>query len=222
MAREHPVPYRAWALLHRKKLPQRGDALYLDGYPRSGNTYFTALIRRLDSRIAFADHLHCVAPIKIALKAGVPTFILVRTPEDTVLSHMVHLEQFGRKSKRINANPRRHAERLLDNWIRYYWFVDRHRKQLKVILSDRAFKKPIREVERMFETACVAKGVDFNDRLKQIHTEFVARDASKAQGSTSYPSEERERMKNWYRACLEEAHGLARARQLYLAMASRV
>ena len=222
MALDHPVPYRVWAARHKKNLPQSGDALYLDGYPRSGNTYFTAFVRRLDPEIAFANHLHCVAPIKIALNLGIPTFILMRNPEDTVLSYMVHLERFGRKSRRPNANPRRHAERLLNNWLRYYRFVDGHREHLKVILSDEAFKEPIRTVERILEIAGVSRGPRFADKLKKIHTEFVTRDASKAQGSTSYPSAERERMKNSYRECLEESNGLTKARQLYLEMVSRV
>lgn len=61
--------------------------IYYDGYPRSGNTYLHHLFRNLFSDNYSVHHLHKVAPIKIALKKQLPTFILIRNPKDAIPSY---------------------------------------------------------------------------------------------------------------------------------------
>ena len=228
IAREWPVPYRFWLGRHSrkigkpKKLPEMTDSIYLDGYPRSGNTYFTALVRQLEPQVKFADHLHVVAPIKIALSLKIPTFILMRNPDDAILSYMVHIEQLGVKSGKRNLNPNELAGQLTSDWLRYYRFVDSYFSRLTVVLSEAAFKDPLGTIENVFELAGVQKDPYRSAKFEKAHRRFATRDATKAQGSTSYPSAERNRLKDSYRAICEKSGKVEEARQLHRRIAARV
>ena len=228
IAREWPVPYRFWLRRHSwkigkpKKLPETTDSLYLDGYPRSGNTYFTALVRELEPQVKFADHLHVVAPIKIALGLKIPTFILMRNPDDAILSYMVHIKQFGVKSAKINLNVNELAGQLISDWLRYYRFVDSQFSRLTVVLSEAGFKDPLGTIENVFELAGVRKDPYRSAKFENAHRQFTTRDVTKAQGSTSYPSAERNRLKDSYRVIIEKSGRLDEARHLHGRIAARV
>jgi hypothetical protein len=57
--------------------------------------------------VKLAHHLHAAAQIVAAVRMGVPTLVLIRDPDESVLSHMVR-------------EPGITARQSLANWIRFY------------------------------------------------------------------------------------------------------
>ena len=84
------------------KLPDKSDDLYFDGYPRSGNTYFSGLMERLYPDIQYSSHLHAIAGIKIAFRRKIPVFILIRYPVDAIISNVFRIS----RAKGLDVNQK--------------------------------------------------------------------------------------------------------------------
>ena len=163
-----------------------------------------------------------MAPVKIALGLKIPTFILMRNPDDAILSYMVHIEKLGVKSGKRNLNANEIAGRLISDWLRYYRFVDSHFSRLTVVFSEAEFKDPLGTIEAVFELSGVRKDLYRSAKFENAHRRFTTRDATKVQGSTSYPSAERNRLKDSYRVIIEKSGKLDEARHLQGRIAARV
>lgn len=61
----------------------------IDGYPRSGNTYFVSAFLGWNQSLTVAHHTHLAGSVKYALKRNIPTAVLLRRPEDAVSSVLV-------------------------------------------------------------------------------------------------------------------------------------
>lgn len=72
IVKTHTILYKIWFYLKSSKpmtsLPNKKNLFFLTGYPRSGNSYFTNLLKYLNPKLNFSSHLHTIASIKIALK----------------------------------------------------------------------------------------------------------------------------------------------------------
>lgn len=134
--------YKLWFYLYRKNFGTNisffkpDTALYIDGYPRSGNTFLVHLVKTIFPDISMVHHFHAVAPIKIALAKGIPIYILARNPEDAVASnylreHSVSAGQRGGVPASIN---RRLLADLLNEYSFFYKFV--RKKQEAIMLID--------------------------------------------------------------------------------------
>lgn len=212
-AKENPVAYKIWLRWHcfrlgkKKKLPKAGDQLYFDGFPRSGNTYFTAGLQKVFPGLTFANHLHAVAPIRIALDAGVPTFLLMRNPAEAVASYVLHIQSPITQSSKKGRDENKLCELLLEQWWRYYQWVDRLGGDLEVITSERAFSDPTsvgalvaRRTKLDLDSSLI------EGRWRKFHLAFKERDRTKRQGSTSFPSKLREQQKARVRALIGKNH----------------
>ena len=95
-------------LIHSRRnntisLPKKGDSIYIDGFPRSANTFLVGTLNRVfrDHLKIGATHLHTTAALKIALKNNVRSYILIRDPKEAVASFYIMQEYYG-KTKMIN------------------------------------------------------------------------------------------------------------------------
>ncbi len=85
--------YKLWFYLYRKNRGTKisffspETALYVDGYPRSGNTFLVHLIKNIFPDISMVHHFHAIAPIKIALARKLPVYILAREPAGAITSN---------------------------------------------------------------------------------------------------------------------------------------
>ena len=219
-ASSNPLAYKAWFLLYRYRkspkptLPAAGDCLYIDGYPRSGNTYFTAAIKHIYADIHFANHLHQVAPIKIALQKEVPTFLLMRNPEEAIASYFQHVRDPRSTSLKSRWNDKDLCYALAVSWLLYYTNVSRLKEEIYLISADSAFQKPELAVKRIVELSRLSDISDLDEKFASFDRYFKKHDSSKAQGSTSFPDSKREEQKNeirkLVRTCdlLEQCWGL--------------
>lgn len=201
------VLYKSWLDTHnlffgkQRRIPRQGDDLYLDGYPRSGNTYFTALFRDCFENLRFAHHLHVVAPIKIAMAREIPVFILIRDPRKAVLSHVVQASSAQRPPRAVLEQRLR---QMINDYVRYYDFVRDQSDQLAVIDSEEAFRDPFHALRDILRFLAIPVSPELQSNWIEFHRAFQQKDKSKRQGSTSYPSEEREQLKVDLNTMLDE------------------
>jgi hypothetical protein len=84
-----------------------GTEAVIEGYPRSGNTFAVAAFRLAQKRpVQLAHHVHAPAQILEGLRLGLPVTVLIRRPEDAVLSYVIRAPM--------------DVERALHMYIRFY------------------------------------------------------------------------------------------------------
>ncbi|WP_024787497.1 MULTISPECIES: hypothetical protein [unclassified Lebetimonas] len=67
-------------------LINKNSDILIEGFPRSGNTFAVALLKSLNKDIKIARHRHEVGHVLKALKLDKPIVILIRNPQDAVIS----------------------------------------------------------------------------------------------------------------------------------------
>ena len=75
--------------LFKKRYPRLTEAsteICIEGFPRSGNTYFVSAFMMWNKTTQVAHHSHLAGSVKNALERGVPTVLLIRDPAECVAS----------------------------------------------------------------------------------------------------------------------------------------
>ncbi len=137
-----PLARRKYARVENRVVV-RDTELVIDGFQRSGNTFSVFAFEIAQGRdVKTAHHLHAAAQIVAATRMGIPTLVLIRNPEDAVLSHIVREPGIG-------------AGQALANWIRFYEHVLPCRDRVVIAGFDQAtsdFGGLIRAVNHRFHT----------------------------------------------------------------------
>jgi hypothetical protein len=116
----------------------------IDGFQRSANTFaVTAFQVAQPGPVNVAHHLHAAAQIIAAVRADIPTIVLVREPEETILSHMIRL-------------PYCTARQAIKNYTRFCEGVEPYRRgfvvgEFRAVTSD--FGSVIRDLNARFATS---------------------------------------------------------------------
>ncbi len=194
---------------------RRNTEVVIEGYPRSGNTFAVMAFRVAQARpVRMAHHLHMPAQLKAAVRWQIPTMVLLRRPEDAILSFLVR-------------EPRILPEQAVQDYLTFYTWVIRLRPHLvlvpfEVVISD--FGRAIEALNRRFGTQfrlfeptsanlaqvfCMIEEFDRQERLME-------RKKLPAEITIGRPSEMRERLKEQRRHDLDPVrHLLDLAQQLY-------
>jgi hypothetical protein len=91
----------------------------IEGFQRSGNTFAVIAFGQAQARtVSIAHHVHAAGAVIAAVRLGKPTMLLVRRPEDAVLSAVVrypHLSvrQALRGYRRFHTPLLRHRDRVV-------------------------------------------------------------------------------------------------------------
>ncbi len=73
-----------------------GIDIVIDGFQRSGNTFATLAFMSAQSRdVKVAHHLHAPAQFVEAAKRGIPALLLLRQPDDAVISRVIQVPQLS-------------------------------------------------------------------------------------------------------------------------------
>lgn len=84
------MPYMRLRGRNLNRLADEQTELVIEGYPRSGNTFAVVAFRLAQDRdVRIAHHLHASAQVIWASRRNVPALVLIRKPEDAVLSLMI-------------------------------------------------------------------------------------------------------------------------------------
>lgn len=120
-----PLLYRLYVGYFEKRnskrdLPKPADRYFVDGYPRSGNTFTKGLIRYCYPGIIANNHFHCIAPLKMALRYNQKSLILFRDPIDSV-SSLILMENY--RVYQTGDSLDSLIERRLKDYIVYYKYI---------------------------------------------------------------------------------------------------
>lgn len=186
--KSNPFFYQLYFHLVRKNVGirppwfKKSTQIYFDGYPRSGNTFLSHLLRNVLFELESVHHLHCVAAIKIALRKNILTYILLRNPLDAIASN--YLKHFASK---INGLPTDIDIKVLNDktkdYVNYYSFVSKKRKRLNIIEFEYLIEKPkdvITLISRDYNLNFDKKDLEYallyyykdEEKLKQIPKDY--------------------------------------------------
>ena len=211
-----------YSIYHRRNRPRigkktsffpEGTELYIDGYPRSGNTFLVHLCRRLFPDITIASHLHKIAPIRFMLRKGVRVLITFRDPLESVSSN--YLMYF---SSRNGDMPDKISNRvlrlLLNDYIEYYSFVLKHRENLSLV----SFRRLTSETQKVADQlAQVIRQPSISEpQLAAAVSSYKASSESKANPLISMvPTPEKDRLKEGIRDVMRSEALLEKAQHIY-------
>jgi hypothetical protein len=144
----YPSPFfLLWKILHPRAdhHVHAQTEIVIEGYPRSSNSFADAAFRvaQLPEQVQQAHHVHAPAQIIRGVKRGLPCVVLIRPPEDAVVSSAIYDPE----------NPLRHHLRAYN---RFYRSLLPHQDKFVTGLFDEVtsdFGRVIRRVNDRFGTA---------------------------------------------------------------------
>ena len=146
--KNYPIPFIFWYYGYRKhkgvKISwfTRKTRLFVDGFPRSGNTFIIHLLRKnLLNRDEIVDHFHKIAGIKVAIFLNLPVFLLIRKPEDAITSY--YLKHFALKKQNIPENINVELlKNLSKEYYIFYQYVNKNIPSKNIIHFDDLIQYP--------------------------------------------------------------------------------
>jgi hypothetical protein len=183
-----------------------GTEICIEGYPRSGNSFFTHVFQRWNPGVEVAHHSHLAASPKLASSDGIPVVILIRHPLEAVSSVVAWDGQL---------NPG------LGLWAyqMYYNALWHHRDKLVVIPFEQAVTDPGVCIERVNERYGMEyRYCDLNSQeLDTISSEMAAGDDNhgRSGSNATLPNAEKAAMKLRYRELLQASPYLDAAVAVY-------
>ena len=82
----------------------------IDGYPRSANSFSVRMFRQANPEAKIAHHTHSVANLNKALKHNIPVVVLIRDPEQAIVSSVI-----AHKKNDIDLEVSRYID--FYNWV---------------------------------------------------------------------------------------------------------
>ncbi len=79
----------------RKNMVHKDSDICIEGFQRSGNTYFELMFRQSNPGAEVAHHLHSTEHIKLANKLDVPVVLLIREPLGSLASLITYDERLS-------------------------------------------------------------------------------------------------------------------------------
>ena len=214
----NPILFKFWFNNFRKSrlnLPSNKDSFYFDGYPRSGNSYFTNLTREIYPKMSFSHHLHTIGAIKISLKKNIPTLIIVRNPLDSIASLYVM------KNKDEVFNNKLLNKHIKD-YIKYHEFVLKNINRLKIVEFQRLINEPQLFLDSLGELnvdLSIQKD-DYKRLLNAVENDSIKKRQSKmskehALRFSSTPNPVRTKLKDEIKKSIVENHNFKKATDLF-------
>jgi hypothetical protein len=108
----------------------------IEGFPRSGNTYFVSAFRSWNPGVTVSHHTHLAGSVKFAVMHDIPTVIIIRKPEDVVSSVLVW-------DGLLNATI------ALASYIHFHQTLWKHRRKFLILTFDDVIKEQDVSVQRI-------------------------------------------------------------------------
>jgi hypothetical protein len=179
----------------------------IDGYPRSGNSYFVSAFLHWNPGINVSHHTHLAGSVKYALQRGLPTIVLIRRPEDVVSSVLAW-------DGLLDTNV------ALASYIHFYETLWKHRKKYLVFTFDDVIKGPDICVQRInqhfnrqFLHTDFSSGVDAEIRAR---LEKVDLRHNRKGVNSSLPNDDKAQLKKKYLESVLESPLFPRAERQFL------
>lgn len=173
---------------------------FMSGYQRSGNTWLYSLLCHFFPEKSAVHHLHKLAPLKMALNRNIPSFILVRDPMECISSnYLKHYSQKGGLPESINTKL---LELMVDDYYRYYKYVQKEQENIDVVLFDDLIKNTEQVILQIAEVINVdLSGRSLEQEIKKRYEQF---NGSTDKLGSSKPSKEKETAKESVKRYLKD------------------
>ena len=139
------LPLTRWkyppGVLHRPEALHRNTELVIEVYPRSGNSFaYTAFdIAQGETPVRVSHHLHTASPVIAALKAKIPCVILVRHPEDAIISDALNHASIIDGVRLCKAMRYRYQHNDMEDLEKQLQNADTAGARQKIIVTDGVF-----------------------------------------------------------------------------------
>lgn len=121
--------------------------IVIEGYPRSANSTTTrGFIDRQPAPVQVAHHLHQPAQLLRAVQWGIPAVMLIRSPQDAVLSNIALAEEGQRREGRQRYVPS--FVEALGRWCGFYRATLPHTDELVIA----PFEEVTADISSMIQT----------------------------------------------------------------------
>jgi len=186
--------------------------IYYDGYQRSGNTYLGHLIKKCFPQLVEVHHLHKIAPLKIALRNDISTFILIRAPEEAISSnYLKHYAPKGVIPEEINFKL---LNRMTSDYYHYYNFVFKNQKKMKIIKFNKLINSPVNIVKMVGKNMNIElnNGNSITRRVKKASASYSG---STTKYGSSKPNVYKEREKDKIKKDLPTTKNYKQVKKVY-------
>lgn len=137
----------------------KNTKIVIEGYPRSANNFAVEAFRSSQNRpVRIAHHTHTIAQVIQATKWKLPTLVLIREPEQAVLSRII-------RNKHCSVNS------ALINYIMYYEVVKKLNSSI-TIASFEEVTNDLGEVISRINNASSTNFLLFNHESKNVDFVF--------------------------------------------------
>ncbi|WP_376696608.1 hypothetical protein [Wenzhouxiangella sp. EGI_FJ10305] len=156
-----------------RKLVNRENRFFLTGYPRSGNTYLTGLVRQILQVNDFGHHLHTPLSLKIAIDKRLKTYVIFRSPMENVMSLGLLNSNQARRFVRFRWMENAYALQksllllYLREYIHYHEYVLSRSDRITLFSSDQVFS----QTQDVLRRIAIDNGLD----VSQVDDENCAR-----------------------------------------------
>jgi len=183
-------------------LVTRTTDLCIEGFPRSANSFAVQAIRHAQPHpIEIAHHTHVPANAMRACEWDIPTVVLVRAPDDAIVSRIA-LDKEGQLVEQGANTPRQRVAfpAWLHAWRSFYRALVPYREQGRLIVAP--FPAVIQDMGHVIEQVNAHFGTTF---VPFDHTDEAVAAVRAGQGYHAGPSDRRERLKAETRTDLDRA-----------------
>jgi len=189
----------------------------LDGYPRSGNTYFSGLSKKVFNPEIFIHHFHCIAAVKIALSRDLPSFILIRNPADAISSY--YLKSFALKNKKLSKDTDKELVlKLTNDYYTFHKYILNNQTNLEIVTFESTINNPNKILDLLNERVFDNKYVVTHEQISEFNREY--RGATDTLGS-SRPNKTKERLKLGIKEALYDLDIYNDCHQIYLELSHK-
>lgn len=107
--------------------PSNKTDITIEGFGRSGNTFLVKILENLDSNLKIAHHTHSYASVKKSVNLNIPTFILIRKPEQAISSAII------KNSKYIVSDFVENSKYLTYSYYEFYKNINLLKGKIEII-----------------------------------------------------------------------------------------
>lgn len=194
-----------WVNKYRKRYIERliskETDVCIEGFHRSGNSFFVMLFKQKNKELKVAHHTHAAAQIIKAIHLKKPTIVLIREPEDAIASLMVWDENLA-------------IGNALRAWISFYKRLIPYRSKFLIVTFAEVTLNPVKVVLDLNDRC----GTTFNlpefkeQQLEKIKSRVKARNNAL---SAPLPTAEKEEAKLKFKDTILEHKLYSKAQKLY-------
>ena len=195
--------------------PTKYDDLFVSGFPRSGNTFFSFFMRSYFPEKRISTHYHVFAGVRYALSNQVPALIIIRDPVDAISSLLV-------KDSKTSAAAMNGA---IHDYIDYYSRVHQTplSEKLRIIKFEHAVSPEVNNVLALSNwLGWVRPNSDISPILRHVTARIDELVSAYPDTAKSFTNEKKRAAKKEVKSLLSGAAAIREANEIYEKILARI